>query len=238
MRQPFPTFPNVGIIPCMNITMDNSPRLLLASQSPRRRALLAWLDLPFSVTAADVDETPAPHEPPAQLAVRLAHRKALAVAPVDPQTWILSADTVVALNGQTLGKPRDADEAWAMLTQLRDRPHWVHTGIVLHNPAQRRTLSRRATTRVWMRTYTDVEIQAYIDTQDPLDKAGAYAIQHPGFHPVERLERCYANVVGLPLCAVVALLAEAGRPVTLDLPQLCLNHFAYRCPAIDGGTIA
>jgi len=111
----------------------------------------------------------------------------------------------------------------------------VHTGVALYNPVKNTKIARCVTTTVWMRPYTNAEIKAYVASQDPMDKAGAYAIQHAGFHPVTRVERCYANVVGFPLCAVVALLEEWGLSLTINVMHLCLEHFGYQCPAPDKG---
>ena len=152
--------------------------------------------------------------------------------------FVLTADTVVDFDGVSLGKPADAAEARATLRKLRERPHQVHTGVALAR-IDGDTVTpfvRRVTTDVTMRPYTDAEIAAYIATGDPMDKAGAYAVQHDGFDPVARLHVCYANVVGLPLCAVVALLNQAGRHLDVDIPALCAHHFNYDCPCPDPGT--
>ena len=211
-------------------------RLVLASQSPRRRELLAWLGLPFRAVEADVNEDPLPGEAPAALALRLARAKACAGNGSGPHSLVLSADTVVELAGISLGKPADAGEAWSMLTALRGKDHAVHTGVALWNPQTSRLSLRCVTTVVAMRAYNDAEITAYISTGDPFDKAGAYAIQHTGFHPVERLGHCYANVVGLPLCAVLALLAEsAGHAPEAHAVALCRARFGYACPGPDWG---
>ena len=208
---------------------------VLASQSPRRRELLAWLDLPFHAIAADVDETPLAGEPPAALATRLAKMKARAAAQTTPTAPVLSADTVVDLEGVSLGKPADPAEAWAMLTALRGREHAVHTGVALWDARTGALRLRRVTTMVAMRAYSDAEIAAYIATGDPFDKAGGYAIQHASFSPVARLDRCYANVVGLPLCTVLALLAEHGEAVPPTALALCRRRFGYPCPSPDWG---
>lgn len=246
--------------------MDNAPALALASQSPRRRMMLAWLGIPFAVTNGEVDEAPVEGESPSALAARLAAEKAVRAAAAVASSQVLTADTVVDLDGQTLGKPADAAEARAMLEQLRDHPHQVHTAVALAWSATHADQTpegvptppllsgiRVVSTNVVMRRYTDAEIAAYIATSDPFDKAGAYAIQHPGFHPVAGCHVCYANVVGLPLCAVVRLLKEAearisesenrrigeGMPnawhIEDDVPALCLRHFGYTCPAPDEG---
>ena len=209
---------------------------VLASQSPRRRELLSWLALPFCAAAADVDETPLPGEAPVALAVRLAEAKARALEVDTPARFILAADTVVALDGVSLGKPADPAEARAILAALRGKEHAVHTGVALRAPRTGHLWLRCVTTRVTMRAYSEADIAAYIATGDPFDKAGAYAIQHAGFDPVACLERCYANVVGLPLCAVLALLAQSGeRLAHRDAVALCREHFGYACPAPDWG---
>ncbi|MBN1260526.1 MAG: Maf family protein, partial [Anaerolineae bacterium] len=196
------------------------------------------------VASATVDETPRNGEVPAMLAVRLARAKGQAlsrnlVADLSrgnqAACWILSADTVVEYRDHALGKPQDADEARAMLRQLRAGPHRVHSAVTLRDLQGDCELTRRATTDVQMRAYSDREIDAYIATGDPFDKAGAYAVQHPDFRPVLHMDRCYANVVGLPLCAVATLLRACGAELTLDMPALCRRHFGYSCPGPDEG---
>lgn len=210
-------------------------QLLLSSQSPRRREMLAWLGLPAGLTHADVDEAPHNGEQPSTTAVRLAIAKVHAAESPDNDVWILGADTVVDLDGVALGKPADPAEARAMLHQLRERSHAVHTGVALYQPRTRRLCARCVTSTVQMRAYTDAEIEAYVHTHDPMDKAGAYAIQNDAFHPVAHVDRCYANVVGFPLCAIAALLESWGLALTVNIPALCLAHFDYRCPRPDVG---
>jgi MAF protein len=188
-------------------------QLILASASPRRRHLLGVLGLSFEVNVADVDETPRAAEAPDALASRLAASKALTIATRHPAAIVLAADTVVALGERLLGKPADAAEATAMLRALRGRAHRVLTGLVARTASAEVWRSVTSTT-VWMRTYGDDEIERYVATGRPLDKAGGYAIQDPEFRPVERIEGCYPNVVGLPLCEVVRALANLG----LDVP--------------------
>jgi MAF protein len=196
--------------------------------------MLSWLGIPFATTATDVDESPRPGEDPAALAARLARVKARAAQNRAYGTWTLTADTVVEIEGESLGKPATAEEAREMLQRLRQRAHCVHTGVALCLP-NRVEIVRRVTTDVWMRAYAPAEVERYIASGDPFDKAGAYAIQHPGFHPVSRVDRCYANVVGLPLCAVVACLRQQQIYLELDVRAICLHHLNYRCPAIDEG---
>lgn len=211
-------------------------RLLLASQSPRRREMITWLDLSVRATSAEIDEQPQDGETPAAMTVRLALSKAHMVAPSVTDVWILAADTIVDLNNMPLGKPKTPSEARAMLQQLREQPHHVHTGLAIRDPSEARTSARWVTTDIHMRTYTDTEIEAYVASNDPMDKAGAYAIQNPDFHPVSRVDRCYANVVGLPLCAVATLLQEWGLAISVNIPDVCFTHFGYRCPNVDVGT--
>jgi MAF protein len=200
--------------------------LILGSSSPRRRLLLERLGLPFSVHSPDVDETALPDESPTDLAVRLARLKAQAIVPQAPGALVLAADTVVVLGDVVLGKPRDAEEAIGMLARLRGRQHRVVTGVCLLGP-DGLSRTRRAATAVWMRPYTPEEVKRYANTGQPLDKAGAYGIQDRPFCPVRAIRGCYTNVVGLPLCLVVALLAEAGRSTA---------PAAVICPHRDGRT--
>lgn len=203
-------------------------RLLLASRSPRRHDLLVLLGLPFDITAADVDETPRSDESPAALVVRLSREKSRAVI-APPDTLVIACDTIVALNGEPLGKPRDTAEAVEMLRRLRGRPHTVYSAVTLLEPATGREQSTVAATTVVMRAYTDAELAAYVASGDPLDKAGAYAIQHAAFHPVAEVEGCYANVTGLPLCHLTRSLRAWGIEPTRDVPAACQAHTGYRC---------
>lgn len=191
------------------------PRFLLASASPRRRELLRLLNLPFEVSPTDIDETPHPLETPAGLVTRLSRLKAEAARSNYPDRTVIAADTDVELDGAILGKPRDGQEARAMLRALRGRTHTVHGGITLAMPdpsvpagEKGGAVTFAVHTRVWMRDYTDAEIEAYVATDDPLDKAAAYAVQHPVFRPVARVEGCFANVMGLALCRVHNALAS------------------------------
>lgn len=192
-------------------------RLILASASPRRQELLARLGLPFEVRTAAVDETPQAGEAPEALVRRLSRDKARAVAgQVAPGPIVIAADTAVVLRngGEVLGKPTDPAEATAMLRRLRGRTHTVLTAIALIDTARALLLTGLARTAVTMRDYSDEEIAAYIAAGDPFDKAGAYAIQHPGFHPVASLKGSYTNVVGLPLPHLVRALKRLGLEPT------------------------
>jgi septum formation protein len=217
--------------------MVSTKRLLLASESPRRREMLSWLNVGFQTTRADVDEHALIGELPADQAIRLALAKAHAVQPITDDLLILSADTIVDYDQLALGKPSDASQARTMLHHLREGMHQVHTGLAILDTTTSHITVRRVTTNVWMRPYTDTEIDIYVASGDPMDKAGAYAIQHKGFHPVQRLDRCYANVVGLPLCALVENLRNTGIDILEDIQAICLANFAYNCPRPDKGTL-
>lgn len=206
------------------------PDLILASKSPRRQQLLAALGLIFTVDAADVDETPLAGEQPDAMVCRLCRTKAQAVAARCPSQVVLAADTTVVLGGALLGKPADRIEAVAMLQALRGRTHQVYTAVCV--AAAGTLTSRLSRSDVTMRPYSDAEIAAYVATGDPLDKAGAYAIQHPLFAPVAAWEGCYAGIMGLPLRLIKAMLAEAGVEAPGDVTTVCRGLNGGRCCAI------
>ena len=208
-----------------------APSILLASGSPRRRELLSLLDLSFSIVVADVDETNGDGESPQAMVQRLSQAKAWAVAARHPQALIVAADTTVALDGQSLGKPADAAEATAMLRALHDRPHQVYSGLTVTLSGQ--VLTDLAESVVWMRDYSDAEIARYVASGDPLDKAGAYAVQHPGFSPAERVEGCFASVMGLPLCHLTRTLTRLGVQVPADVPAVCQAHTDFACQVFE-----
>ena len=189
---------------------QTAPPLVLASGSPRRRELLAQMGLPFEVAVSDVPETLDPSLAPEAQAVALAERKARAVAPNVPDALILGADTIVVLDREILGKPADEADAGAMLRRLAGREHQVITGLALIDVASGEVRRAAVETTVHMRPLTDEDIAAYVATGEPADKAGAYAIQGLGNAPVDRIDGCWTNVVGLPLCAVAELFTASG----------------------------
>ena len=200
------------------------PPLILASSSPRRRELLASLGVEYSIIKPEIDETQHDGEPPLAYVRRLSKEKAHAVAEqLQSQATILAADTVVILaadtigidgEGEILGKPADADEARAMLKRLRGRDHLVVTAFtLLKTGTESSNHTQDVQTRVTMRDYSDAEIEDYIATGDPFDKAGSYAIQHPEFRPVADLSGSRTNVIGLPLDEVREALIEMGYKV-------------------------
>jgi septum formation protein len=194
--------------------------LVLASASPRRQELLRNAGIQFTVQAADIDETPRAGEPAQICAERLAREKALAIAPSYPHAYVLGADTVVVVEGEILGKPIDAEDAGRMLRLLSNRTHKVITGVcvvkpVSKNGAQPKTGNRELATaseitRVTMSELSAEEVWEYVSTGEPMDKAGAYAIQGMASRWVPRIEGDYSNVVGLPLALVYRLLREQG----------------------------
>jgi septum formation protein len=203
--------------------------LILASNSPRRRQLLSLTGIPFVVLVADVDESQLANEKPADYVLRLAKTKARAV-PADADQVILAADTTVVDGPDILGKPKDADEAVSMLKRLRGHVHQVYTGITLLRRSDGLLLTDLCVTEVPMRDYADGEIQAYVATGDPLDKAGAYAIQHPGFHPVARMDGCFASVMGLPVCHVILQMRKMDLQPDTGFFAGCETLLEYNCP--------
>jgi septum formation protein len=205
--------------------------IILASNSPRRKELLALSGLPYHTHPADIDESPLPGEAPRAYVLRLAENKARAVAAQKPiDSLIIAADTTVADGLHILGKPSDERQAVEMLTRLRGHTHQVYTGVAVLRLADHILLRDACATDVPMRAYSPQEIAAYVATGDPLDKAGAYAIQHAGFHPVDRLQGCYANVVGLPLCHLTRLLRRLNAEPPANIPTACQKAMDYRCP--------
>lgn len=204
-------------------------RLILASGSPRRRQLLSLMGIPFAVKAVGVDESQLYGEPPTELVLRVSQTKALTVSEARPDELIIAADTVVVLGGEVLGKPRDPEEASQMLHHLRGRPHLVYSGLTVWHPTSRKMVCQLGESSVWMRDYDDGEIDSYVDSGDPMDKAGAYAIQHPGFDPVSRVDGCWLNVMGLPLCHLGRALGRFGVLVPTNVPATCQAFSQREC---------
>jgi len=208
-----------------------SLEIVLASNSPRRRELLTWMSLPFTTTAADIDETPLAGELPADYVQRLAQEKARACQrQAGFGAVILAADTTVADGDEIIGKPHDRDDALRILRQLRGRTHLVHTAIVVGVPSRGLTTEELCSTEVRMRRYSEEDLLAYVESDDPLDKAGAYAIQNPQFDPVQKISGCYASVMGLPLCHLERSLRRLGFGARKGIPYRCMRELAYTCP--------
>jgi septum formation protein len=221
--------------------------LVLASNSPRRKQLLTVTGWDFHVVVPSIDEAVRAGEQPGEYVRRVAVSKALAVLDgphfgLPDDAVILAADTAVvdslfwqADEGseqnelEILGKPTSPEEAEAMLRRLRGRIHQVYTGFAVVRARDRLLLSEVVVTDVPMREFSEAEIRAYIATGDPFDKAGAYAIQHPAFRPVQNLQGCYANVMGLPVCQVARLLGQIGLVPPNDFAGKCQWALDYHC---------
>jgi septum formation protein len=207
-----------------------SPNLALASQSPRRREMLAWLGLPFETLDGSVDETPLNGEDPRGHVLRVAEAKARAVgARLGGNFTLISADTVVIDDGAIVGKPVDQADAVRILERLSGREHLVDTGYIIYNLNTHNLVKGLCESRVRMRSFTSEEILDYVRSGDPLDKAGAYAIQNRDFHPVPEFTGCMANVMGLPLCHLKRELNQQGIVIMKELAEVCRDHLKYDC---------
>ncbi len=208
---------------------------LLASNSPRRRQLFGLTGWTFLAHATELDETARAGEDSAQYVLRLAGEKARAAAKIIPSgAFVFGSDTAVVDGAEILGKPANAADARRMLRQLRGRTHMVLTGLAIYQPETRRLVVDLCTARVKMRAYSDDEIEAYILSGDPMDKAGAYAIQHAGFQPVIDFTDCYACVMGLPLCHLDWMMRSAfERTPPADVPLACQAGLGYPCPVFS-----
>ncbi len=193
-------------------------RIVLASQSPRRRELLSLIGIQHEVRPADLDESVLPGESPTEHAERLARSKAETVAGREPAAVVIGADTIVVLDGDILGKPRDATEAAGTLRRLSGRTHAVHTAVAVAHRG--RTVSGVESVEVTFRPLTDAQIETYIATGEPMDKAGAYGIQGYGAVIVERVHGDYFAVMGLALGRLVGLLNELGVEYRFGTPPV------------------
>lgn len=207
--------------------MSSEKKLILASGSPRRKELLSLLGLPFDVKKSYCDEGILQGEKPLDYVQRVAAEKGKSCAD-NKGAWVLSADTIVEQDGKVIGKPKDHAEGKAILHALRGREHQVFTAITLsQNGTVYKTCCRTA---VSMRDYSEDEIDRYILTESPMDKAGAYAIQDAEFHPVHRLKGCWANVMGLPVCHLYRLLQKAALQPEPGIATRCQHHLGINCP--------
>lgn len=197
--------------------------LILASGSPRRRELLQQLNLDFQVITRDVDESFSKDHLPEQVVQDLASRKAASIADQYEQAVIIGSDTLVILDGEILGKPRDPQDALDMLTRLSGREHQVNTGIAIYDVVNHRTeriITDVSSTKVTMRLLTKEQIKAYIQTGEPLDKAGAYGIQGKGACLIEKINGCYFNVVGLSLVLLDQMMGRLGYSLQQDFQKV------------------
>jgi septum formation protein len=196
-----------------------SPRVILASQSPRRRELLALVGITHEVRPADIDEAYIPGETPTTHAERLARGKCAVIAEREPEALVIGSDTIVVVDGEVLGKPTSEGGAAHMLRRLSGRTHIVVTAVAVAWRGETRSAVEEVT--VTFHSLSDADIAAYIATREPMDKAGAYGIQGYGATIVERVDGDYFAVMGLPLQLLVRVLRELGirysfGPLTVD----------------------
>ena len=213
-----------------NKRMVSVPYIILASGSQRRREIIGALDAVVEIVPPGVDERPAgPGEQAEDYVASIAADKARAVtANGHFGALVIGADTSVVLEEEVLGKPEDEAEAWAMLTALRGRSHRVVTGVTVARDGV--AASSVTGSDVEMREYSDAEMEVYIESGEPFDKAGGYAIQDVGFAPVSRFSGCYLNVVGFPLCEVMRLMSEVGVNVRLKPEWRAPERCPSDCP--------
>ena len=211
-------------------------KLILASQSPRRKELLKLLNIPFISVPAHADEDSVTVADP----VLNVQQTAVLKADIVTTSWennpnlqeiLIAADTTVSFAGQMLNKPIDKEDAQRMLSMMCNRQHEVHTGFVIRDLANGAEYIGVSTAVVTMRNYSQKEISEYIATGDPMDKAGSYAIQNQAFHPVKNLDGCFLNVMGLPLCELIIAMRQFGlNPNFLDTAVI-KEHQHFPCPS-------
>ncbi len=191
-------------------------RLILASKSPRRYELLKQVGLDCEVVPSRVTEDYVRTESPQDHVVRLAEAKARQVATDYPNRWVIAADTIVYIGGSILGKPQSGEEAREMLHRLSGQEHWVLTGFFVCHLGKGKSDKQAVETAVRMKRLTIAEIEWYIKTEEPFDKAGGYAIQGIGSFMIESIRGSYTNVVGLPLCEMIQMLSRLGAITISD----------------------
>jgi MAF protein len=189
----------------------------------------------FLIISPDIDEAHEEGERPEQHVARISELKAQAGRKLvsnlsDKELVIIAADTIVVDGERILGKPTNEADAVAMLTELRGRTHTVYSGFAVYDTSQENLRKQTVSSDVLMREYTEDEIKAYVASGDPMDKAGAYAIQNHGFDPAPEFAGCFANVMGLPLCHLSIILKEMGSPGYSDVTERCQSSINYKCP--------
>ena len=237
--QPVDMFPQTHHVECVVnlVVKPDTAEIVLASASPRRRELLTGLGIDFRVAPAGIPEDPEPDETPDHMVRRLSREKALAVAAAESllSGYYVAADSTVVLDGESIAKPADAEEARSMLRRLRGTTHQVITGYTIYDAATGRCITDASAADVQMRDFTDAEMEASIASGVPMDKAGAYAIQDPDFRPASLLSGCYSNVMGLPACRVVDTLAAMGCTLpdraSMSVPVGCTVPCMFRSPS-------
>ncbi len=229
----FPQTHHIEAVATLTLKSPDAP-IVLASASPRRLELLSGLGIEFDVVPSNIDEDPYPNESPTDMVRRLSREKALASAESAGAVagYYIGADSTVVLEGESIAKPEDEDDARAMLTRLRGTQHQVVTGVTVYDAATGRCVTDSMSADVLMRQFTDAEMEHSIASGTPMDKAGAYAIQDDDFRPAAMLNGCYPNVMGLPVCRVVEMLTDLGCPVpalsAATVPDGCLSSCPFR----------
>ena len=185
-------------------------RLILASKSPRRHDLLKQAGLDFEVIPSGIEEDSVKNESPKRHVIRLAEAKALDVGSRYPDRWVIAADTIVYIDHLILGKPKDRGEAMSMLRRLSGREHWVMSGFSVRHLGKEEGDRKTVKTAVKVKALTPAEVDWYVRTGEPFDKAGGYAIQGVGAFMIESIRGSYTNVVGLPLCELIEMLSRLG----------------------------
>ena len=203
----------------------------LASNSPRRREIISWLGWTFESAPANIDESALEAEKPLAHVNRLAQGKCqVEITAAKPGEIVIAADTIVVLDDTILGKPADEEDAFEMLKSLRNRTHQVITAIAMRQVGLPDVLQDYCVTNVQMRDYSDAEIEAYIQSGDPMDKAGGYAIQNAAFHPALNFAGCFASVMGMPLCHLERTLRRLADNQPANLADICQENLDYVCP--------
>jgi septum formation protein len=190
--------------------VNDENAIVLASESTRRVDLLRTLGVSFSIIPPDIDESRHPSELPRDYVLRVSHNKAHKVGSLFPDKWIIGADTIVVHKNRILGKPLSEKDAIDMLSRLRGNWHKVYTGYAILNMSRNILLQDVAETKVFIKDLTDTEIERYVKTTEPLDKAGSYAVQGKGGYMVKEIKGSYTNVVGLPICEITEALLSLG----------------------------
>jgi septum formation protein len=208
---------------------------ILASKSPRRKALLRNLIETFLIINPEIQEVRREGESPRSYVKRNSALKAEVlekkIQSLPAGEWVvIAADTIVVDGDRILGKPEDQSQATQMLTRLRGRTHTVYSGLAVYDISRKEIQTRQVSSQVAMREYTDEELKEYVASGDPMDKAGAYAIQNRQFDPAPAFGDCYANVMGLPLCDLAVLLHQMNCPILTDVADRCQKSIQYQCP--------
>lgn len=210
----------------------------LASNSPRRREIISWLGWSFQPVPANIDESALKDEKPLAHVNRLALGKCrVEIAAAQPGEIVIAADTIVVLDDAILGKPADEQDAFTMLKSLGNRTHQVITALAVRQVGWPGVLQEACVSNVQMRNYSDAEIEAYIRSGDPMDKAGGYAIQNAAFHPALGFAGCFASVMGMPLCHLERTLRKLRDYDPANLADICQKKLKYECP-ITGRVLA